>query len=385
MEWKRSPEDKASASEITNKKFFTKASSEKMSFSNFCHTHRIGESSSAQNTHPSTLTTCGVYARFAKDLVELFCQRINKEFRTHITIEFGFYSKGSLNAFVAQTDETAYFIGINTGAVAQLANVYGEIFARSPNFLSELRFGPGISPADRPRVTPVVALSAAIHFLLAHELGHIAYGHLNIMRHRQSPRPKSRLMPWRTQTKMPALLEEMACILQGRQEVPADLYQSMEVDADLYAGSSVVMAIANHSLCGSDLTNLIPDRAHLLSLSTIAILIWFHLSYRSDATLLRLAKNASHPLPEVRILKFLIRARQMADFIPDKFFDPDNPALPANLLAIHVPKELPGGLFPMLQGGINLQAEGQRVRNNEDKYENELGQFSLMPVGAVIS
>lgn len=382
-----STEDNVSASGRTNKTLFTKATGAKMDFTTFCRTHGVGEPSSPQNTHPSILTTCAVYGRFAEAQVELFSRRLQKDFKTNITIEFGFYSNGPLNAFVAQYNDPTYFIGINTGAVAQLANVYADIFARSPMFLSQLRFGPGLSAADRPRAAPAVALSAAMHFLIAHELGHIAYGHLNIMRHRQPPAPKNRLMPWRAQPKIPALLEEMASILQGSQEVPADLSQSMEVDADLYAGSSVVMAVSNHSLCASNLTNVIADRAHLLRLSTIAILIWFHLSYGSDATPLHLVRDASHPLPEVRIVKFLIRTRQMADFISDKFFDPNNLSLLDNFSAVHVPQELRGGFFPMLreQGSARVQAEAQRVRNNEDKYENELGQFSLIPVGTVIS
>lgn len=359
-----------------------------MSFGGFCRTHKLGEASSAQNTDPSTLTACSVYERFAVAEVERLSRKLRDDFESNTKIEFGFFSNAAENAFVAQYDEMTYFVAINTGAVAQIANVYADVFARSPDFLTQLRFGSGVRPADRQRAASAVALSAAMHFLIAHQIGHIAYGHLNIMRHRQPAQAKSRLMPWRNSTaKMPALLEERMCVLQGQQEVPPDLCQSMEVDADLYAGSSVVMAVSQQSLCAADLSNVIPDRAHLLRLSTIAILIWFHLSWGRDATPHRFANDASHPLPEVRIFKFLMRAGQMVDFISDKFFDHESFGLLEGFRAVHVPPELPGGFFPLLreQGSRKSQAEGQRVRANEDKYENELGQFALVPVGAVIT
>ena len=167
----------------------------------------------------------------------------------------------------------------------------------------------------------------------------------------------------------------------------ADLLQSMEVDADLHATTSLVNQIAHKQLCGAVMSDVVESPADLLKIAMMAVLAMFHLFY-GDSFGIAAYRSASHPLPDIRLAKFWTRVLQLGKMFPQlKIPDGDRDVEQLVKAALGcLPVELKKIAFPTLalEGRVNMLDEYKRIRANEDRYENELKQYALIRVGEVI-
>jgi hypothetical protein len=159
----------------------------------------------------------------------------------------------------------------------------------------------------------------------------------------------------------------------------------MEVDADLHAASSMInAAVTEGVLCGLKMTDFLNSRTDILKVGSIAILLMFHLFYGGSVDILTY-RLQTHPLPEIRFLKFWMRAGQIRDNLSGQLYE-SAPVHPLDEFATLLPPSVLNSLFPALrlEGTVNIQEEAKRIRANEDKYETQLRPFAMIPVGGVI-
>lgn len=212
---------------------------------------------------------------------------------------------------------------------------------------------------------------AALHFLFHHELGHIAYGHTDLLSSQMGHTPQ--------------LLRE-ATTAPSSAVISPDLYQSMEVDADLHAATSLVAAVVtNETLCGVKMTHFLESRTDILLVGSIAMLQMFHLFY-GGAVDVHTYRLQTHPLPEIRLLKFWIRLEQVRANLSGRSLDTTTAPPIEGKTIESLPQSMRDSLFPVLrlQGRIDITEEARRVRSNEDRYEKQLSAFAMIPVGGVI-
>lgn len=339
-------------------------------FDDFCRLHRIGLLATSSNTDTDTFRVCGAFRTFFQDQCGMFQSALARQFRKRLEIHVNFCADPSLNAFAVRYMPGQHFIGINTGALGVLGHVFEQLFSKAPLLSKNLKLGPAQSTISREQIVTSVAYFAALHFLFAHELGHIAYGHtdLNSLQHPHGGIP---------------LYELNAAASSG---TSPELFQSMEIDADLHAATSVIAQGTRGVLCGNDMTQFLTSPTDIIKVTAIAILTMFHLFYGADVDIATY-RAQTHPLPEVRLMKFWIRAMQMQSSLRGLSLTADTAdEFLAKVLA-SVPPELMETFFPSLrlEGRVNMLDEAKRVRANEDQYEKQFSTFAHIPVGAVIA
>lgn len=319
-----------------------------------------------ENTHETTLQVCGAFMRFFETQCRTFEREVRGRYGKGLQVALGFCADSSLNAFADRHRSNTYVIGIHTGAIATLANTLVDLFTKSPRLCERMRLGVADASFPRHGILANTALFAATHFLFSHELGHIAYGHTDLSREANH------------------LLVEAGSSA-ASSGIEADLLQSMEVDADLHASTSVIAHVAKGQLCGIPMKDSLESRTDLLQLTLISVLVMFHMFYGPDVTL-SIYRAQSHPLPEVRLLKFVMRASQMQSGLPEGSFGSDVNSPIIDDVASWVPSELRNVVFPALklEGGVNLAAEAARIRANEDRYEKRLAEHTIIPVGGIV-
>ncbi|HSS50668.1 MAG TPA: hypothetical protein VLX28_17150 [Thermoanaerobaculia bacterium] len=321
----------------------------------------------AENTYDSTLQTCGAFRRFFESQCKTFEREVGSRYGKAVHVDVGFCADSSLNAFAVRHSKNAYVIGIHTGALVILANVFMDLFSRSPRLCAEMELGTAQARFPREGILANTAFFAATHFLFSHELGHIAYGHTDFCQ-------KSNHL----------LLEAGSSQASG--PVSSELLQSIEVDADLHASTSVMGHLATGQLCGIPMKDALKSRTDLLQLTMIAVLTMFHMFYGENVSISSF-ETRSHPLPELRLLKFLMRAAQMqANLLPKEAFEVNVMDKITREIQFCVPDELKGAVFPALklEGRVDLTKEAARVRANEDRYEKLLAEYTILPVGGIV-
>jgi len=339
-------------------------------FDEICRVNKLGALATSENTHQTTLQACHRLGTFFDALRRNFQRGVLQHSGRSISVHLAFCANPSVNAFAVRDGGDAYFVGINTGTLGELSHGFAQLFTRTP-LGRDVTPGTGIDTLTREQLLTNAAFFAALHFILSHELGHIAYGHADLLSHQVSDRRQHFLIEANTQ----------------RSDVlPAGLWQSMEVDADLYASSALVFSIAEGAFCGLSTEPFVRFATDMFDVAMIAVLTMFHLFY-GDSARIDDYQARSHPLPEVRFLKFCSRAWQLRTLAPKLSISEDaGQQLVANITA-WLPSELQAKIFPSLrlEGGINLLNEAKRVRANEDRYERHLSAFALIPVGGVLT
>ena len=335
-------------------------------FDQFCRVNRLGELATNANTHPSTLATCEAFKIFFARQIRILEDLIRKQRGRSIAIHLAFCANPTLNAFAVAYDRDRYFVGINTGALQHLGNAYERLFVKA-DVTARLPLSGKRSDADQQRCVVAIAFFAASHFLLSHELGHIAYGHADAV---------YRLQP-----------EQVSPLVEANddyaQEAPAAIHQTMEVDADLYASTSLLFSMAQGHLCGVE-TSVFLTPPECFTVALVALLVMFHMFY-GDVVNLSNYQTQTHPLPEIRMLKFSARAWQLrADVRALTVTERAGEQMLDIIDAL--PEKLKRAVFPglRLEGRAKMQAEFARVRANEDRFERQLAASSLIPVGAVV-
>ena len=159
----------------------------------------------------------------------------------------------------------------------------------------------------------------------------------------------------------------------------------MEIDADLFATTSLVASIAQGKLFGYGLQPLLPEQTEVMRVSILSIFVLMHLFY-GDRVTIKSYEKSSHPLPEIRLLKACMGMNQLGNVMPsvEKLRAIlEDPVIATTKL---IPEELQSKLFPScrLSGSVNLFAENMRVRKAEDRFQDDLARYALVPVGGII-
>lgn len=338
-------------------------------FNDFCRSQKIGELATNENTHPTTLKVCEAFKKFFEKKFKEFENMLEEKSGKKINVYLGYCSNPSLNAFAAQFDKKQYFVGINIGVFVQLGNLFEELFSQERSFLKKISLGSVHSKFGRTQIIANVANFAAIHYLIFHELGHIAYGHTDLIKDKFGGKGQNLLMEMNTTPKSNTIAPE--------------LFQSMEVDADLFASSAIFYSIIHSgSLCGLDMSHFIKSKDELLEIAMISVFSMFHLFY-GDEKRIDAFKFKTHPLPEIRLLKFWMRTHQLRGVIKDT-------TISTKGIIDKVMKWFPNKqnepFFPSLrlEGKLSLSNEASRIRANENLYQPLLETYAKVPIGTVI-
>jgi len=338
-----------------------------LDFENFCRSAGIGDLATENNTHPNTFAMCGAFRKFFRARLGLYepaMRRAGNNARIHLD----FCANDTLNAFATRCSDKLYLIGINAGALNSLGVVFEQLFAAGSPLTETVRIGPASRSLSKTQIVPTVALLAACEFLFSHELGHIMYGHTDLIH--QNGGTELGLFE---ATSAKSYIDRAA------------LYQSMEVDADLHASTRVIGSLSRMSLCGMDMTHFVTTEEDLFRISIIAVLVMFHLFY-GERVGIKDYMYQSHPLPEIRLLKFLMRADQMKGTTEARMEGDGFTAQLLKKVIPSLPDTLRESLFPALrlERRLNMAAEAKRIRENENLCEKRLQTFAMMPVGAAI-
>lgn len=329
------------------------------------HKSKIAELADDTNTDSRTLETCRLFMRLFVSRIKTYEKEISSTTQKTLNIHAVLISDPTINAFATRHNSTLYFIAINTGVFTILSNSFVDLLTNTnlvahgiPQNVHTQKIG------GSSQLIPFVSLLAASEFLFNHELGHIIYGHTELSFARSG-----------------APLFESSSI----QAKKAALSQSMEVDADLHASTSLLVSISRGVLGGIDMKHFFNSNDDLCRISLVAILIMFHMFYGSRVSI-STYKMASHPLPEVRMQNLFVRAMQLQKQSVVSF-DMNVSAQAIHDLVNELPINLRESLFPCLrtEGSINMISEMHRIRSNEDYYESELRKVAIKPVGFVIS
>lgn len=343
-------------------------------FDAFCRKYADGELATDKNSEAGTMTTCQGLSLFFRQRIERYEAEIRSSTGKQIHIHLAFNFNPTLNAFAARYDVSLYFIGINTGALAILGNAYEQLFAHATFLRDGIRQGQHAAQFRPAQLVVWAAFSAACDFLLNHELGHIVYGHTDLV---SASAGGSRFGLFEAN-------ETATCTSQRirRKEPSSALFQSMEVDADLHAATAIIGTLSRSVLCGIDMSHFFNSHTDLCRISVVAILVMFHLFYGKSTSTSDYV-TTTHPLPEIRLMKFLVRAKQLQMRSPDIDFDVDVMKQAIADITTMLSSADRDTLFPCLrlEGGINMVAELMRVRRNEDIHEKELKCWAKRPVG----
>lgn len=337
-------------------------------FREFCIAHGLGETPTNDNTHPLLVQLYDLYTDFFRIECSRLEEHVLKTLGRELSVLVGFCSNATLNAFAVRYNAGLYFIGVNTGVFSELAEAFGVLSAEA-SVTDGLILGATQHALTRQQIVKQVAFSAALQFLVGHELGHIAHGHTDLLRNTSS------------KDRAPALMERNSQV--NTSSIPPELYQAMEVDADLFAASLLVGQLARGTLCSQDILQFLARRTDVLTISSLAILVLFHLFYgsRVDVDSFRLQ---THPLPEHRLGKFWLRVWQLRELLPDVDISGQLGVMDATLKRI--PSNFRDALFPALrlEGKVNIVADLARLRANEDRFEKLLSSVAIIPVGAIL-
>jgi hypothetical protein len=197
-------------------------------FDEICRANNLGALATSENTHATTLQGCHRLRTFFDTLRRNFQRGVRQHSSRTINVHLAFCADPSVNAFAIRDGGDDYFVGINTGTLSELSHTFAQLFMRTPLGRDVLP-GSGIDTLTREQLLTNAAFFAALHFIISHELGHIAYGHADLLSQQFSDRRQHFLLEANTR---------------GSAAIPAGLCQSMEVDADLYGTSALVLSIA---------------------------------------------------------------------------------------------------------------------------------------------
>ena len=201
----------------------------------------------------------------------------------------------SFNA-VATTRDGHDIVGIFVGAMIELFQLM-QVLLTDPHYWA--RIGESASSSSNTRMSNfslkerrlVFAAEAAfwgLHFILVHELGHIARGHLRYISHAFSETSLTELSYGRGQA------------------IPARILRTIEMDADTIGTTSLVLAWLQLKHANSPLTHSDIIRARLFGVAAVFALI----AQREDPT--NPTESLTHPRPHLRMLLVLDRARNLA-------------------------------------------------------------------------
>jgi hypothetical protein len=340
-------------------------------FDTFCQANGLGAAATSSNTEPEILAACDSMKRVLAAHLSGVQTAVQQHGGGAIKLFLRFCADSSLNALAARDDKRTYFVVVNTGTLLRLRSVFEWLFARSPITTRHLAFGPTENATTPSQILTTTALLAACHFIVFHEIGHIVYGHADLLASTPS-RPDTRVIA-------------EANHLAANNSISADLLQSMELNADLYASSSLAYSIAQGEICGHRTGLLLQSSFDVFSASLVAILTMFHMFYGGDATIENY-QSQSHPVPEIRFLNFLIRAWQFRAVGLPLFRHTRPEETFGHILKTWIPTDLQRQIFPAfnLQGEVEFMREFERVMMNEDRLRCQLAPFALIPVPTVI-
>jgi len=319
---------------------------------------------------------CQNVLQYVSDYIDRVERHIRSTTQREIHIHVGFCANDDINAFAAKVSPETYLIGINTGAITMLLQIYHAIYFEFPKLCSQINLDqfPGIVDKKFARAQPLSMLSilAALHFLISHEIGHIVYGHTDLLRDKFNVIDEIYLLEATHETRHPL--------------ISSFLFQAMETEADFFGNSSVVLAIGKKgTLCGVCFDNYL-SRRELYRISSIAILIMFHAFYGTDVNLhLSDYTVGSHPVPELRLFEFWDRTELIQKDLPSKLTEGDFTQWALEEVVDCLSEEWGRSLFPVLMtNGRKLIAEIARLRDNKERLSKELSNYRLLPNGGVV-
>jgi hypothetical protein len=356
-------------------------------FASFCRRNSIGPPVTSKNIDPYFFKICDSYAKiFNADCVR-YEEGIKQHAEQDMRIRMIFCVDNRLNAFATKYVDGGYLIGINTGTLTILGNAYGSLFSESAPAFADLNLAnPTATPKERVNALGAVALLSALHFLFNHELGHVAYGHADLV-HRRSGKVSG------------------ALLLEGNNStaartLPADLYQVMEIDADVHAATTMTASLLRGTLCGIRVDQFMTSTHDALKISLLAMLIMFHKFYGSEIRIDQY-RSMTHPLPELRLMRVMSRMGQIHASLPELkevndtrryLFDREPPGLDdsqqliSDTLFQSIPRSHYDSLFPSLrlERRVNLVEEMRRIVTNEERYERELKSVAVLEIGGAL-
>ena len=188
----------------------------------------------------------------------------------------GFVNSMDINAF-AKKDDLSYLIGLNRGTVIRMGLLFTSIFTKFPRIMPFRKL--------QREAVGAAAFTLSLDYIFLHELAHASLGHLDYL--------KSNGLAQR--------LREVDAAPAGLQ---VDLFQTMELQADYFAGTQLAQAIVqprgrylNHRKHGhNDLT--------LFSLAMFAMAGVGHIINEGQREL-ESFDSKSHPHPEIRFGRFV--------------------------------------------------------------------------------